>query len=169
MYGLRVAWCVWGDVKDILAKEIYRPRYAGSSGDEEPEHREHASVERSDALSPPPPHTPGIRRSGLRRERSFVWEEQAPVITLEELESAEPLPLLDLDLDHTVSQVEDEESSESEYSDEDGDTESDELDLSDIELGLEDEEDLEEVLGLRAHKTRNIAVHDHWDVLSLRI
>jgi len=163
MYGLRVAWCVWGDVKDILAKEIYRPRPSLGS-DEEPEHCEHANV---DALSPPtsvrsPP--PSVRKSSLKRENSFVWEERAPVVTLE------PLAIFDLDVEPSCQEMEDE-SSESDYSDDEGDTESDELDLSDIELGLEDEEEVERDFG-RALSVKSVhepEVHDHWEVLSLRI
>lgn len=149
LYGLRVAWCVFGDVKEALAKDIFvRGTQAGYHHvEEDAQHTtEHVEVVQSDALSPPPP------RSRLRRENSFIWGVQGPLLTPAQL-LAEEEEHFDVDVHAAVLDNLSDTDSESEYSDEDEEdttdtetesAESDDLDIDfDIELSLDEEEEVQ--------------------------
>jgi len=166
MYGLRVAWCVFGDVKEVLAKDIFvrgsQAGYSAPSTSDEDEHLEHVEVAQSNALSPPPP------RSRLQRERSFVWDVQGPLITPDLLSNDH----VDADADVAhFDALDSDTESDSEYSDaSDEDTESAESDL-DLDLSLDDEEEVQrDIMALL-----NNAEHDgdktmdgdtRWDMMS---
>lgn len=137
MYGLRVAWCVFGDVKDALAKDIFVTGSQAAGYSE----TEHVEVAQSDALTPPP-------RSRLRREQSFVWDVQGPLIVIPDLISNDAV-----DAGH-FDNLDSDTDSDSEYSDasDEEDTESAESDDLDLDLSLDDEEEVQrDIMALLSH------------------
>jgi hypothetical protein len=161
MYGLRVAWCVFGDVKDALAKDIFvsGPQVGYS------ETERHVEVAQSDAPSPPP-------RSRLRREQSFVWDVQGPLIVIPDLISDDGI-----DAGH-FDNLDSDTDSDSEYSDaSDEDTESAGSDDLDLDLSLDDEEEIQRDImallsrsGLDEHDGDKTMDDDsRWDMMSFML
>jgi len=160
LYGLRVAWCVFGDVKDVLAKDIFVSGGGSQVG--------HAEVIRSDALTPPPP-----LRSRLTRERAFVWDDvQEPllVVTPDIIISQE-----NVDAGH-FDNLDSDTDSDSEYSDASDEdiesAESDDLDL-DLDLSLDDEEQVERdimaLLSREHHGDKTVDGDSRWDMMSFML